>query len=53
MDTLDRKIMGLKDTVNFGSLGFIKPHKITKLPVKEVMNRYTVKLYFFSELYMC
>ena len=45
---LDRKIMGLKDRVNFGSLGFIKTHKITKLSLKEGMNRKTVKLYFFS-----
>ena len=50
MGILDRKIMGLKDRVNFGSLGFIKTHKITKLPVKEGMNRYTVKLYFFRRV---
>ena len=48
MDILDRKIMGLNDRVNFGSLGFIKTHKITKLSLKEGMNRNTVKLYFFS-----
>ena len=42
--------MGLKDRVNFGSLGFIKTPKITKLPVKEGMNRYTVKLYFFRRV---
>ena len=44
---LDRKIMGLKDRVNFGSLRFIKTHKITKLQLKEGMNRNTVKVYFF------
>ena len=47
MGILDRKIMGLRDRVDFGSLGFIKTHKITKLPLNEGMNRNTLKLYFF------
>ena len=43
-------IKDIKDRVNFGSLGFIKTPKITKLPVKEEMNRYTVKLHFFRRV---
>ena len=50
---LDKEIMGLKDRVNFGSLRFIKTHKITKLQLKEGMNRNTVKVYFFSKSYIC
>ena len=47
---LDRKIMGLKDRVNFGSLGFIKTNKITRLSLKEGMNRKPVKFYFFLKV---
>ena len=36
---LDRKIMGLKDRANFGSLKFINTNKITRLSLKEGMNR--------------
>ena len=52
---LDREIMGLKVRVNFGSLRFIKTHKITKLPLKEGMNRNTVKLNVFLRVitYVC
>ena len=47
--------MGLKDMANFGSLGFIKSHKITKLSLKEGMNRNTVKLNVFLRVitYVC
>ena len=31
---LDRKIMGLKDRANFGSLGYINIHEMTKLSQK-------------------
>ena len=44
---LGRKILGLKDRVNFGLLGFIKSHKMTKLSLIEGMNKNTVKLYFY------
>ena len=32
---LDRKIMGLKDRANFGLLGYINIHEMTKLSLKE------------------